>query len=186
MFLENHVRQLYKVGTHRNGSQRKTCIVHFLSFLHHDSFCKILVCILESPGVRGEGFGDVPQILGWVQQRSWLHGLLVQVTLLPVLLVSTWYTDKVYVISVLHYADSPFSATFILFLLYFSANRRPHFEKKCKKELVKFQLNHLLFYQTYSQFVVLVYDKTASLNSQWSEMVGLFVLFCLLDFFVKY
>lgn len=34
----------------------------------------------ESVGVGGEGVGDVPQILGRVQQRGRLYGLLVQVT----------------------------------------------------------------------------------------------------------
>lgn len=39
------------------------------------------VCVTESARFRGKGFKYVSQILGWVQQRSWLHGLLVQVTL---------------------------------------------------------------------------------------------------------
>lgn len=67
-------------------SQKLTCRMHYLMLLHCAAFhntCHTCVCIVESPGIRGEGFSHVPQILGWVQQRSWLHGLLVQVTILP-------------------------------------------------------------------------------------------------------
>lgn len=38
-------------------------------------------CVTESARFRGKSFKYVSQILGWVQQRSWLHGLLVQVRL---------------------------------------------------------------------------------------------------------
>lgn len=86
VFLENHVRQLYKVSTCKSLWQRKTCCVHFFKFLNYGCYhnsCHACVCISESAGIRGEGFSNVPQILGRVQQRSRLHGLLVQVTLLP-------------------------------------------------------------------------------------------------------
>lgn len=77
--------------------QRKSCRVHFLQYASFHNTCHACVCILESPGIRGEGFSDVPQILGRVQQRSWLHGLLVQVTLLPFMSIySTCYSSIAY------------------------------------------------------------------------------------------
>lgn len=64
VFLENHVRQLFKV---RWGDARGSGQCHYVlivDVLHHCG-----MCLTESPGVRGKGFGDVSQILGGIQQR---------------------------------------------------------------------------------------------------------------------
>lgn len=77
--------------------KKNVCIFFlFLNYGCYHNSCHACVCISESAGIRGEGFSNVPQILGRVQQRSRLHGLLVQVTLLPsMFFVYTWYTDTV-------------------------------------------------------------------------------------------
>lgn len=70
----------------------------FLFFLSNVKKKKKPCCaslrLSESAGVGGEGVGDVPQILGRVQQRGRLHGLLVQVTVLRAvcpLLTPLWF-----------------------------------------------------------------------------------------------
>uniref|UniRef100_A0A3P8U0H0 Uncharacterized protein n=1 Tax=Amphiprion percula TaxID=161767 RepID=A0A3P8U0H0_AMPPE len=70
-FLENHVQQLYKVHTHKCSLVvTKKCILLYSSVTLLSVIPTMLVCILESSGLRGEGFSNVPQILGRVQQRS--------------------------------------------------------------------------------------------------------------------
>lgn len=70
----------------------KLNVLHTFFFVWCKKCCASL-CISESVGVGGEGIGDVPQILGRVQQRRRLHGLLVQVTilLLKPLLKLMWF-----------------------------------------------------------------------------------------------
>lgn len=125
VFLENHVRQLYKVSTIRSYQ------IHYL-LLRVSTINSFLacMCIVESPGIRREGVSDVPQILGRVQQRGWLHGLLVQVTSLPVFCPLCPLDELIVYKSVSHYADSLCSAVFLLFLLYIYTNGRLQFWKK--------------------------------------------------------
>lgn len=81
VFLENHVRQLYKVRTLGEASAKNKMSSLFFFYVECKNRCASLR-LSESVGVGGEGVGDVPQILGRVQQRGRLHGLLVQVTVL--------------------------------------------------------------------------------------------------------
>lgn len=88
---------------HFGKEKLDVCSFSFIfKFLDGGSCTSLHACVYisESVGVGGEGFSHVPQILGRVQQRSRLHGLLVQVTVLPFLsLFQNWFTDLVCVIS---------------------------------------------------------------------------------------
>lgn len=132
--------------------------------------CHVCVCILESPGIRGEGFSDVPQILGWVQQRSWLHGLLVQVTLLPLYVLCFYLTDKVFDISQsLCWFTIKFC--FFLFHFYFDKQKTTIGKPKEKAKLL------LLFFSSLRQ-LPLIHNSV--------KMVAYFVLLSLKCFSSTY